>query len=146
MLEQLLTGAVLVMLTVPIHGLGMAIGLKWVMYAYGHTRVLSGYLSQSLIIGILVLIMFVATVLEASLWAFAYESLNVVHSFEEALYFSLVTYTTVGYGDVVLAENWRVLSALQAANGVIVFGWTTAVILGGLRVVHRGANKARVKS
>ena len=47
---------------------------------------------------------------------------------ETAFYFSMVTFTTLGYGDVVLTGNWRTLASIQAANGVIVFGWTTALI------------------
>jgi hypothetical protein len=40
----------------------------------------------------------------------------------------MVTYTTLGYGDVVLTGQWRTLATIQAANGVIIFGWTTALI------------------
>jgi len=47
---------------------------------------------------------------------------------EPALYFSLVAFTTVGFGDLVLEPSWRVLSAIEAANGVMMFGWTTALV------------------
>ena len=47
---------------------------------------------------------------------------------ETALYFSTVTYTTLGYGDVVLTPPWRVLASLEAANGILLFGWTTAFL------------------
>jgi hypothetical protein len=47
---------------------------------------------------------------------------------ETAFYFSMVTFTTLGYGDVVLTGPWRTLASIQAANGVIIFGWTTALI------------------
>jgi voltage-gated potassium channel Kch len=60
-----------------------------------------------------------------------------VPGFERALYFSIVTYTTLGYGDIVLDENWRLLSSFQAANGIIIFGWTTAVIIVAIRTVSR---------
>jgi voltage-gated potassium channel Kch len=52
------------------------------------------------------------------------------------MYFSIVTFTTLGYGDVLVAEQWRILAATEAANGIIMFGWTTALIvyfLGQLR-------------
>jgi len=48
-------------------------------------------------------------------------------SFEESLYFSLVTMATLGYGDVVLDKSWRILSAIQGANGSFLFGWSTAL-------------------
>jgi hypothetical protein len=46
---------------------------------------------------------------------------------QTAFYFSMVTFTTLGYGDVVLTGNWRTLASIQAANGMIVFGWTMAL-------------------
>lgn len=49
--------------------------------------------------------------------------------FEEALYFSTVTYSTLGYGDVLLARTWRILGAIEGANGVIMLGWSTAFIV-----------------
>jgi voltage-gated potassium channel Kch len=50
-------------------------------------------------------------------------------SFEEALYFSTVTFTTVGYGDIILGREWRQLATFEAANGWIIFGWATALIM-----------------
>jgi voltage-gated potassium channel Kch len=50
-------------------------------------------------------------------------------SFEEALYFSTVTFTTVGYGDIVLSREWRQLATFEAVNGWIIFGWATALIM-----------------
>jgi voltage-gated potassium channel Kch len=47
----------------------------------------------------------------------------------EAIYFSLVTFTTLGYGELTLSESWRVMSAFEATNGVTMFGWTTALII-----------------
>lgn len=47
---------------------------------------------------------------------------------EEALYFSTVTLTTLGYGDITLDEQWRLFASLEAANGIILFGWSTALI------------------
>lgn len=62
------------------------------------------------------------------IWAYAalYAVAGALRSFEEALYFSTSTYSTVGYGDVVLAPGWRVLGAIEGANGVILLGWSTA--------------------
>ncbi|MGZ8370162.1 MAG: ion channel [Caulobacteraceae bacterium] len=62
------------------------------------------------------------------IWAYAvlYARLRALDSFEAALYFSTTTYTTIGYGDVVLAPQWRVLGAIEGANGIILLGWSTA--------------------
>jgi hypothetical protein len=47
---------------------------------------------------------------------------------ETALYFSMVTFTTLGYGDITLPSDWRLLSSFEAANGIIMFGWSTAFV------------------
>lgn len=62
------------------------------------------------------------------IWAYAalYLIAGALRTFEEALYFSTSTYATVGYGDIVLAPGWRVLGAIEGANGVILLGWSTA--------------------
>ncbi len=75
--------------------------------------------------------MFLAIVIEAGVWALLYlfnPLITTLPDPETAFYFSMVTFTTLGYGDVVLTGNWRTLASIQAANGVIVFGWTTALI------------------
>jgi len=87
------------------------------------------YLAQGATLSSLVFLMCLAAVLESGMWASAYLWLGALSTPEEALYFSLVTFTTLGYGDVTLHEDWRLLSGFQAANGTLMFGWTTALIV-----------------
>lgn len=77
---------------------------------------------------ITVWLVFVAHIVEIWIWAGLYLSLDEFNSFSDALYFSTSTFTTVGYGDIVLSEKWRLISSFQAANGFILFGWSTAFI------------------
>lgn len=62
------------------------------------------------------------------IWAYAWLFVEVgaLHSFDEALYFSTTTYSTVGYGDIVLPPDWRLVGAIEGANGIILLGWSTA--------------------
>ena len=76
-----------------------------------------------------ILMIFVATILEASAWAAAYLTLGAISGMEPAIYFSVVTFTTVGYGDVVLTPEWRLLGSFEAVNGIIMFGWSTALVI-----------------
>jgi len=80
------------------------------------------------LVATLVLIMFIAAILESGIWAATYLLVGAISAFEPALYFSTVTFTTLGYGDVTLDESWRLLASFEAANGIIMFGWTTALI------------------
>lgn len=66
----------------------------------------------------------------AQIWAYAicFRALGEFSTFEEALYFSTVTFSTVGYGDLTLSVAWRVLGAIEAANGLILIAWSTAFL------------------
>ena len=69
--------------------------------------------------------------LDIVLYAFGYwffENASQLEDYESALYFSSVTYTTLGYGDIVLTDGWRLLCGLQAMNGTLLFGWSTALL------------------
>jgi Ion channel len=55
----------------------------------------------------------------------------------DRLYFAFVNYTTLGYGDVIPVERWRLLGPMTAMNGVLLFGWSTAVIFEVLRRTMR---------
>lgn len=59
----------------------------------------------------------------------------------DALYFSIVTFTTLGYGDIVLNEQWRLPASIQAAGGIIIFGWTTAIIVAVVQITTSRRNK-----
>ena len=70
-------------------------------------------------------------------WAFAYYHLNIFITFEASLYFSLVSFTTLGFGDIILPPDWRILGGMTAANGFLVIGMMSAVVLETLRVVRK---------
>ena len=129
MLFQILLGCMMMIITTVIHTGGMVIGLWWLAHSHGSSGARYSIISRSLIVAVLVTVMFIATLIEAGVWALTYMFLGVISGFAEALYFSMVTYTTLGYGDVVLGPEWRLLSGFEAANGIIMFGWTTAIII-----------------
>lgn len=65
---------------------------------------------------------------EASIWAGFYYSQELFKDFESSMYFSLTSYTTIGYGDVLLPEKWRLLGAIEGVSGVLLCGVSTAFI------------------
>jgi len=89
--------------------------------------------------GVVVFLMMIVAYVEAALWAGVYIAAGEITNFNEAIYFSLVTFTTLGYGDITLSDSWRVLGAFEAANGVIMFGWTTALIIAVAQRVFQSA-------
>jgi hypothetical protein len=69
-----------------------------------------------------------AHLVEIALWAVALLLCGEVSTFEKALYFSAENYTALGYGDIVLSERWRLLGPLEAINGLLLVGLSTAVM------------------
>lgn len=78
-------------------------------------------------------VLLVAHIAEVSIWSLAYRILDVANPTVDRLYFAFVNYTTSGYGDVVPVERWHLLGPTAAMNGVLLFGWSTAVIFEVLR-------------
>ena len=78
-------------------------------------------------------------VIEIWIWAIFYyftASIQEIPTLEAALYFSTSSFTTVGFGDLVLSEEWRLLSSFESTNGMILFGWSTAFIFELIRHVY----------
>jgi len=82
------------------------------------------------------MIMYLVSIMEVLVWSVVYLGLNAIEGFEKALYFSMVTFTTLGYGDVVLDSSWRLLASLEAVNGILMFGWSTAVVIYAVQNVY----------
>lgn len=66
---------------------------------------------------------------EIWLYALGYVSVGALEDFTTALYFSASSYSTLGYGDVVLSPNWRLFSAFEGVTGLVLIGWSSAFLL-----------------
>jgi voltage-gated potassium channel len=82
---------------------------------------------------------------ETIIWAGFYYSRNLFPSFEIALHFSLTTYTTVGYGELLLPERWRLLGGIEALSGPLLCGVSTAFIFAILNALFRFRAEARAE-
>lgn len=90
-----------------------------------------------------ILLMFGAAIMEVLTWATTYLKLGAIEGLEPAIYFSTVTYTTLGCGDMVLDEHWRLLASFEAAVGIIMFGWSTAVVVAVVQRAYAAAMKGQ---
>lgn len=91
--------------------------------------------STILILGLVMLLMLFGNFLQMAIWALLFILLGEFEGFTQALYFSGVTFSTLGYGDLVLSKPRQLLSALEAANGILMFGVSTAVLTAALHDV-----------
>ncbi|KAF0100625.1 MAG: Ion transport 2 domain-containing protein [Rhodospirillaceae bacterium] len=129
MFANLALATFMVGLTVAIHLSGL-LGLLWVLRNRGHRiRAHESRLVPLVVILFVVLGLVAIHSVEIWLYGAAFWAIGAVGDFETALYFSTVTFTTLGYGDVVLEGNWRLFGAIEAGNGLILFGWSTAFLL-----------------
>jgi voltage-gated potassium channel len=74
--------------------------------------------------------------IEAAVWAAFYVLADALPDLETALYYSMTSYTTVGYGDVLLPADWRLLGPIEAAVGILMFGWSTAIIIAAITHIY----------
>lgn len=125
---QMLIGAGMVVLTVFLHALALDRLMAFLeSFAHFFFRFFKNAWKSSVLV-FTVLLIFCSHVLHIWLWTALYLYLGSFSDLESALYFSTSTFTTVGYGDVLLDKNWRLLGSFQSANGFILFGWSTAYI------------------
>ena len=78
-------------------------------------------------------VLMAAHIAEVLVWSFAYMMVGIAPPGTDLVYFAFVNYTTLGYGDVTPIERWHLLGPMTAMNGVLMFGWSTAVIFEVLR-------------
>jgi hypothetical protein len=77
---------------------------------------------------------------EVMVWALAYAIVGAAPDNVQLVYFAFVNYATLGYGDIVPVDRWKLIGPLTAMNGALLFGWSTAVIFEVLRkTIERGA-------
>ena len=81
----------------------------------------------AIIIGVLYILL--VHTINVWIWAIVFLLVGAIPEVEPALYFSLVSFTTVGFGDITLGHDWRILSGLTAANGFLTFGWSAAYMV-----------------
>ncbi|MBI1391912.1 MAG: two pore domain potassium channel family protein [Alphaproteobacteria bacterium] len=86
-------------------------------------------LRDSVALVLVMLILAIGHAVEIWMWAVAFLQLDLFIELESALYFAAVSYTTLGFGDVLIDPPWRLLSGAAAANGLLLFGMSAALLL-----------------
>ena len=132
MLHQVVVGAVVSICNIAIHATVMA-GVVRVAQMTGTRDTSRQSLRLITVMSATVSVLMVAHACEVLVWALAYGIVHAAPAGADLVYFAFVNYTTLGYGDVIPVEKWRLLGPVTAMNGVLLFGWSTAVIFEVLR-------------
>lgn len=145
-IEQLVIGTIMIVLTVFLHAVVLDRLIILLEHSGPYFFKLFRKLWRSSLLIMTVLGIFISHVVQIWGWAGLYLALDALPDLEESLYFSTSTYTTVGYGDVVVGKDWRLLSSFQSANGFILFGWSTAFIFEIMSKLYDKDQIKRIKS
>ncbi|MFV8818796.1 ion channel [Haliea sp. E17] len=115
-------------------------------YSRRYERMSTTFMAAMRVTAGLMLILIIGNLAQAAAWALLFMALGEFGSFTEAFYFSTVNFATLGYGDIVMSEAHRVLGPLEAVNGVLMIGVSTAALSRTFQEVvkfrvHRGSEE-----
>jgi len=127
-LFPLVVGVGAVACTIFVHALALAAAVNLFRYERRHGRAGAGALIDLAIVALVISFAFMAHLIEIGLWAVLLVICEELQGFGNAYYHSAVNYTTLGYGDLLLTPSWRLLGPLEAANGALMFGVSTAMV------------------
>lgn len=127
MLVQLVLASIMVLVTVIVHLVGLALLIRVLRSHHRLTRAVRMMPLTLLLVASLGI--FAIHTIEIWLYAAVYIQVGAIAEFEQALYFSTVTYATIGYGDLLLPHAWRIFGAIEGATGIIMLGWSTAFLV-----------------
>ena len=132
MLRQLLLGTSVSVCNIAIHAMVM-VAVIHVARIASESATSRQSLRLTAVMSATAAVLMAAHLAEVLVWSFAYSFINIAPPGTDLVYFAFVNYTTLGYGDVTPFEHWHLLGPMTAMNGVLLFGWSTAVIFEVLR-------------
>src|SRR5215470_13107783 len=127
MLRQIAFGTIVSLANIAVHAMAMIAVIR-VARGAAARRLAAPMLRLSTVMIGTVAVLMAAHVCEIAIWSLAYRLVDVAPEGADRLYFAFVNFTTLGYGDIVPVPRWRLLGPMTAMNGVLLFGWSTAVI------------------
>jgi len=132
MAVQFLVGAIVSVINIMIHalvtvgaiGIARTAGLQYATWPRLHLMAVMVATASALM---------VAHTMEVLVWALAYAMVGAAPAGSDLIYFAFVNYTTLGYGDITPIQAWRLTGPMTTMNGILMFGWSTAVLFEVLR-------------
>jgi hypothetical protein len=132
MAVQFLVGSIVSVINIMIHAL-VTVGAVGIARSAGLRHTVRPRLHLMAVMVATAAALMVAHMLEILVWALAYAIVGAAPEASDLLYFAFVNYTTLGYGDITPVPAWRLMGPMTAMNGILMFGWSTAVLFEVLR-------------
>jgi hypothetical protein len=133
MFDQILAGGAASLLNLIIHAVLLAVVVRTVRGLWAHGTGDSPILLDSMVIVATGVLLVAGHLLEVLVWAATYAVVGAAPPGTDLIYFAFSNYTTLGYGDVLPLPHWRLLAPMTALNGILLIGWSTALIFTLLR-------------
>ena len=127
-LAPLAVGAVVFLCTIVVHALPLRANVRFVRLERDRGREGRSFWIDIAIVTQTITFAMAAHLVEIGLWAVLFILCGEFHDFGTSYYHSAVNYTTLGYGDIVMSPSWRLLGPIEAANGMLMFGVSTAMV------------------
>jgi Ion channel len=127
MLRQIAFGSTISLANISVHAMAMVVVIRAARNVASKCLSLPT-LRLSIIMIATVAVLMAAHMCEVAVWSLAYALVQATPEAADQLYFAFVNFTTLGYGDIVPTPRWRLLGPMTAMNGVLLFGWSVAVM------------------
>ena len=128
MLMNLLFGIPVMLLCLVFQAVFITIGLNQYSLRVQHVERLESSVFKISLLALVMFLMLLSNFIQMMVWALLFVMLGEFETFSTAVYHSAVNFATLGYGDIVLSERWRMLGPLEAATGILMFGVSTSVM------------------
>jgi hypothetical protein len=145
MLRILLIGAGTMTLCLLLQSVLLAQAIRYYARRHEVLRARPSWWATMMVINSVMLLLLLGTVVQISIWAVVFMLVDEFDTFAEAVYHSGVNFATLGYGDIVMTERNRLLGPLEAINGVLMIGVSTAALLATFQHAVKTAMAARPK-
>jgi hypothetical protein len=130
MFTALVLGSVIAFITMGIQVAVVVLMVRYLIRVMARRdRHLESWMFDTYVISSILLMLFAGHLFQIAIWAVVFVELGEFSDFVPAFYHSAVNFASLGYGDIVMSEEWRLLGALEASNGVLMFGLSAGTLL-----------------
>ena len=146
MLKELFVAFGIVAACLLLHVVSIVLLADWLLDRRERSKEQMGMLSYMLLLIVSFSVIIILHMVEIGIWAIFYSANSLFQDFETALYFSITSYTTIGFGDVVLPRAWRLLGGIEGVTGVLLCGLSTAFVFAIINAMFQMRVQKRTNS
>lgn len=137
LLSTLILGSLITILNLFVQVVAVSILLRYFTKRLQDGAMSPSTINDSMVLCVVMMVLFVGHIVQFATWALLFMLIGEFQDFTTSFYHSIVNFASLGYGDIVMSEDWRLLGAIEACNGVLMFGLSAGTILAVMNVLFR---------